>query len=301
VVEASSGEPVPVEPAGESVGLGDDLELCLLPGGLTPDDERVLHAFAGRITDVLDRRSLEEVARQAEARSRADQLRTAILRAVSHDLRTPLASIKASSTSLLQDDIAWTADEIQEFARTIDEEADRLTRLVEDLLDMSRIEAGAVRTATRAVGLDDAIAGALSSLSQSTERVLVHIASDLPGAVADPGLLERVIANLVANALDHTPDGTDVVVEAAATGRAVVRIIDHGPGIVAEERTAVFEAFQRLGDATPGGVGLGMAVARGFIEAMDGELLLDETPGGGLTVTLSLPLADTPSPIAEVR
>lgn len=302
VVEASSGEPAPVEPTGESVALGDHLELCLVPGGLTPDDERVLRAFAGRITDVLDRRSLEEVARHAEARSRADQLRTAILRAVSHDLRTPLASIKASSTSLLQDDIAWTADEIREFARTIDEEADRLTRLVEDLLDMSRIEAGAVRTATRAVGLDDAIAGALASLSQPTDRVRVHIASDLPGAVADPGLLERVIANLVANALDHTADGTDVLVEAAATtGRAVVRIIDHGPGIEPEERTAVFEAFQRLGDATPGGVGLGMAVARGFIEAMDGELLLDETPGGGLTVSLSLPLANTPTPIAEVR
>jgi two-component system, OmpR family, sensor histidine kinase KdpD len=291
--EETDGTPVPVNPGdGESIEIDDGLVLCLVPGGLSVDDRRVLHAFAARMGDELERRTLAlataDVAEQAEA----DQLRTAILRAVSHDLRTPLASIKASATSLLQDDIEWTAAQRHEFAETIDQEADRLDRLVANLLDMSRIEAGAIESTTRPVGLEEVIASALASLSQPTDRVVTDIPDDLPTAIADAGLLERVVANLVANALEHAPADTSVRIEASGVGdRAVLRVVDRGPGIAPTDRDRVFDAFQRFDDRGTGGVGLGLAVAQGFMRAMDGVLIVDDTPGGGLTVTLELPRA----------
>jgi two-component system sensor histidine kinase KdpD len=212
---------------------------------------------------------------------------------VSHDLRSPLASIKASASSLLQDDVEWSDDARAEFARTIDEEADRLDRLVANLLDMSRIEAGAVPTTTRPVGLEEVVASALDSLSVPTDGIVVDVADDLPTALADAGLLERVVANVVGNALQHRPPGTTVAVQAAIDrDRAVLRIADRGPGVAPDERDRMFDPFQRLGDSGAEGVGLGLAVARGFMEAMDGELAVEDTPGGGLTVILDLPLAD---------
>ena len=302
LVEASDGEPVPRVPTdGETVPLADDLVLCIVPGGLGADDRRVLDAFVARVADVLERRALERAAQAAAARQQADELRTAILRAVSHDLRTPLASIKASSTSLLQTDVSWTADQQHEFLATIDEEADRLARLIENLLDMSRIEAGAVEVATRPVGLDDVVAAALDSLSAPTDDVIVAVDVDVPDVLADPGLLERVIANLVANALAHTPADRAVRVEGASLeDRAVVRIIDRGPGIDERRREQAFAPFQRLGDQVgSGSVGLGLAIARGFMTAMGGGLTIDDTPGGGLTVTLDLP-ADRSSQLIDV-
>jgi two-component system sensor histidine kinase KdpD len=299
-VEAADGEPVPQGPeAGAAIELDDGLILSVVPGHLTVDDRRVLQAFAARLADELERRSLNAAAKDMAARTQADDLRTAILRAVSHDLRTPLASIKASATSLLQDDIDWSPAQRLEFAETIDEEADRLDRLVGNLLDMSRIEAGAVEATTRAVGLEEVIASALASLSQPTTRVVVDIADDLPTAIADPGLFERVVANLVANALEHAPADTSVRIEASSVGdQAVLRVVDRGPGIAADGRQRAFEAFQRFDDRRTGGVGLGLAVAHGFMKAMDGELLVDDTPGGGLTVTLLLPRAAAGRPAA---
>jgi two-component system, OmpR family, sensor histidine kinase KdpD len=292
-IDAIDGEPAPSSPDdGETVAVGPDLALCLVPGGLSGDDRRILTAFTARIADAIDRQALEGAAREVDARTRADELRTAILRAVSHDLRSPLASIKASATSLLQEDIEWSAGQRHEFAQTIDEETDRLDRLVANLLDMSRIESGVVEATTRTVGLDEVIAGALDSLSQPADRVVVTVAEDLPAALADAGLFERVVANVVTNALEHTPTDTSVRLEAASVGdRAVLRICDHGPGVDHRQRDRMFDPFQRLGDTTSGGVGLGLAVARGFMAAMGGQLTLDDTPGGGLTVTLSLPLA----------
>ena len=211
---------------------------------------------------------------------------------MSHDLRSPLASIKASSTSLLQDDVDWNAEQRAEFARTIDEEADRLDDLIGNLLDMSRIEAGAVEITVRAVGLDDVIAAALASLSEPTGRVVIELDDDGPAALADAGLFERVLANIVANALAHSPADRKILVQATSRDdTAVMWIVDHGPGISPEARATMFQPFQRFGDDTSGGVGLGLAVARGFMTAMHGVLSAEETPGGGLTVTLSLPLA----------
>ena len=289
-VDGLDSTPVPSE--GERLELGEDHLLTLTPGGLTAADRRVLGAFGARLVEALQRRVLEAAASDAATLARADELRTAILRAVSHDLRSPLASIKASSTSLLQDDVDWNAEQRAEFARTIDEEADRLDDLIGNLLDMSRIEAGAVEITVRAVGLDDVIAAALASLSEPTGRVVIELDDDGPAALADAGLFERVLANIVANALAHSPADRKILVQATSRDdTAVMRIVDHGPGISPEARATMFQPFQRFGDDTSGGVGLGLAVARGFMTAMHGVLSAEETPGGGLTVTLSLPLA----------
>ncbi|MEZ5141690.1 MAG: DUF4118 domain-containing protein [Acidimicrobiales bacterium] len=250
----------------------------------------VLAVFAAQLASALERSRLEAEAAQARARVEADELRTAILRAVSHDLRTPLASIKASVTSLLQGDVDWTAEAQHEFLATIDEETDRLDRLVGNLLDMSRIDSGAVDVLLRPVGLDEVVPQALGSLSGPGDRFEVQVPETLPRVLADPALLERAVANLAANAVRFSPPDRPVRIEAAEVGDHVdLRIVDQGPGVAADDRQRVFEPFQRLGDKANGsGVGLGMAVARGFVTAMEGELELEDTPGGGLTAVISL-------------
>jgi two-component system, OmpR family, sensor histidine kinase KdpD len=306
-VDLVDGDPPPRHPSdGLRFELADGLELVLVPGHLAAEDLRVLAAFARQLADGLERRSLEAAAIEVDARSRAEALRTAILRAVSHDLRSPLASIKASSTSLLQDDIEWSPEQRREFAATIDEEADRLNRLVANLLDMSRIEAGAVHPSTRGVALDEVVAAALDTVDDA-DRVRVDVPAALPEVHADAVLLERVIANLTTNALEHARpriegvDGArptadaepDVCIEADIVGgRAVIRIVDRGTGIDPAVRDSVFDPFQRLDDTSPGGVGLGLAVVRGFVAAMGGEVTLDDTPGGGVTATIVLDLPD---------
>jgi two-component system, OmpR family, sensor histidine kinase KdpD len=300
--EAADGPDAPERPDdGEAFEIAPDLVLTIVPGLHSADDRRVLDAFAARLADAREQRELRQAAHEAEARSRADELRTAILRAVSHDLRTPLASIKASATSLLQEDIDWSPGERREFAETIDEEADRLDRLIANLLDMSRIEAGAVEATTRPVGLDEVLATALDDLSRPTDRVVIEVPVETPAAMADAGLLERVLANVIANAIEHSPDDHPIRIGVAELGdRVVVRVVDRGPGVPPDERARIYDAFQRLGDRRPGGVGLGMAVARGFMVAMGGGLEVDGTPGGGLTVSLSLPRAPTPAPAAAL-
>jgi two-component system sensor histidine kinase KdpD len=293
-VESAVGPTLPRSPDdGESLHLDPDHVLVLLPPGLAADDRRVLSAFASQLSAALEQRELRERAAIAEARAEADQLRTAILRAVSHDLRTPLAGIKASATSLLADDVDWSDDNRAQFLHTIDDEADRLDRLVGNLLDMSRIESGALDVSTAAVGLDEIVGLALDSLSVPTEAVTVDVPTTLPLVGADPALLERAIANLVSNALTHSA-GSGVNLEGAVVGdRVVLRVVDRGPGIGPDDRERVFAAFQRLGDGRSGsGVGLGLAVARGFVSAMGGNLVLDDTPGGGLTATVELRSAD---------
>jgi two-component system sensor histidine kinase KdpD len=295
-VESAVGTTLPRKPEdGESLHLDADHVLVLLPPGLSADDRRVLAAFASQLAAALEQRELRERAAVAEAREEADQLRTAILRAVSHDLRTPLSGIKASATSLLAEDIEWAPEDRRQFVETIDQEADRLDRLVGNLLDMSRIESGALEVSTRPVGLDEVVGLALDSLSLPTERVDVDVPADLPAVSADPALLERTVANLVANALIHAPAGTPVLIEGAPVGDTVVlRVTDRGPGVAPEERDRVLAPFQRLGDGRPTtGVGLGLAVARGFVQAMGGSLVLDDTPGGGLTATVELHPAAT--------
>ncbi len=290
----------PDSPAIATVGTAPDAhqfrEIILsngtlrIRGDLSRDDERILDAFAAQLTAALEQRTLREEAARARALVEADNLRTAILRAVSHDLRTPLSSIKASVTSLLQSDVTWPPDAEREFLKTIDEESDRLDGVVGNLLDASRLEVGAIRPNMRLLALDDVVAPALSSISGLRIRVDVDISPELPLVYADPGLLERAIANLVSNAAQFNPPGAAVRIAASQHADTVeLRIIDRGPGIPEPDRVRMFQPFQRLGDTAAGsGVGLGMTVARGIIDAMSGRLSIEDTPGGGLTLTISL-------------
>jgi two-component system sensor histidine kinase KdpD len=290
----STGSPALTSPDGHpTLPLAEGGKLVYDGPTLNAEDRRVLRAFVTQLDAGLERRRLQARAAQASALAQADRLRTAILRAVSHDLRTPLASIKASATSLLQDDIVWPDDARHEFLSTIDEETDRLNVLVGNLLDMSRIETGAIDVTLRPVGLDEIVPQALHSLSGPRPDVVLVLPDTMPAVLADPALLERVVANLTANALRHAPADQPVRIEVGERKELVdLRIVDRGCGVPVAERERLFEPFQRLGDQPNGtGVGLGLAVARGFVDAMHGELVLEDTPGGGLTAVVSLPRA----------
>jgi two-component system sensor histidine kinase KdpD len=218
-------------------------------------------------------------------------MRTALLAAVSHDLRTPLASAKAAVTSLRSDDVQWGQEDLDELLATADESLDRLAHLVDNLLDMSRLQAGALSVFPRPAGLDDIVARALDDLGTPHAAVTVDIPASLPEVRVDPAILERVIVNLTQNALRYSPADHPPLLAASALGdRVELRVVDRGPGIPRSHHDRMFVPFQRLGDTdNTTGVGLGLALSRGLTEAMGGTLDPEETPGGGLTMTLSLP------------
>jgi two-component system sensor histidine kinase KdpD len=295
--EAASGHDVPTSPADADQvrPLRDDLVLAVRGADLAAEDRRVLNAFVAQLAAATDRRRVGAQAAQAAALAEANELRSALLQAVSHDLRTPLAGIKASASSLRQPDIEWSDADRDEFLRTIEDETDRLTALVGNLLDMSRIQAGAVAAAPRAVGLEEVVPAAVAGLGPRGHAVEVEVPETLPPVAADPVLLERVVANLVENAVAHSPAGSPVRVEAGEVGgRVLIRVVDRGPGIAPADREQVFQPFQRLHDSPSrggAGVGLGLAVARGFTDAMGGEITIDDTPGGGTTMVVELDVA----------
>lgn len=272
--------------------VGPDLVLALSGRTLAAADRRLLHAFATQLAAALDRRRMHGEAADAAALSRANALRAALLQAVSHDLRTPLAGIKASVNSLRQPDVSWGPEQTAEFLATVEEETDRLTALIDNLLDMSRIQADAIVPVLRPAGLDEVVPGALASLGREGHDVRVEIPDDLPAVNTDPALLERVVANLVDNALTHGASSEAVRVEAGSIGgQVLLRVIDRGQGIPPGQREAVLAPFQRQGDAKPNrgrGVGLGLAVADGLTRALGGQLSIEDTPGGGTTVVIEL-------------
>ena len=295
VLDASAGDDPPTDPYhGDSWDLVEDgTSVVVLRGAqLSSDDQRVLRTFLSNLALALESRRLQSEAAVAAHLAEADQLRTALLQAVSHDLRTPLASIKASASSLLQSDVGWDAEQLRAFAQTIDSAADRLNHLVGDLLDMSRVQAGALRANVRPVFLEDVVAAALASIDHRPEQVEIDVPDSLPAVDTDPTLLERALAHIIVNSLAWSPRERPVRVEAAVVGHRVhLRVIDRGPGVDRVDRERIFQPFQRLGDHdSQGGVGLGLAVARGFVEAVDGSIVLDDTPGGGLTVLIDLPV-----------
>ncbi len=252
---------------------GPDATLVVSGSELFAEDRRVLEAFAEAATTALAGRRL---AQQAQAATAVDRLRTALLAAVGHDLRTPLAGVKAAVSSLRQDDVVWSPEESAELLATIEESADRLQALVSNLLDASRLQAGALSVHPSEVGLDEVVARALAGLP-GRERVTVDVPDTLPPVLLDAGLMERVVANLVDNALRHQPGPVQVSGEAG-----VLRVIDRGPGM-----RRIPEPFS--GDRSPGGVGLGLSVVQGFLDAMGCRLELGQTLGGGLTMTVVLP------------
>ena len=267
--------------------------MALLGRTLTAADRRVLGAFASYAAVALEQQRLAAEAEAARPIAEADRMRTALLTAVSHDLRTPLASAKAAVTSLRSADIQWTAEDREELLATADESLDKLTRLVDNLLDMSRLQAGALSVFPRPAWLDEIVARALDHLGPASDHVTVDIPDSVPEVQVDPAILERVIVNLTSNALRYSPPGKPPLLAASALGdRVELRVVDRGPGIPASDRDRIFVPFQRLGDTdNTTGVGLGLALSRGLTETMGGSLDPEETPGGGLTMIISLPAA----------
>lgn len=251
----------------------------------------VVALMVGWVVDLAARRA--DAAAAAAGIEAADRVRAALLTAVGHDLRTPLAAAKASVSGLRSADVSVSPQDHDDLLATADDALDRLAALVDNLLDMSRLQAGAMPVRLRPVALGDVLASALDDLGVAPRGVLLDVPDDLPAIVTDPGLLERVLVNLVANAQRFSPPDRPPVLRAAlsADGAGVeVEVVDHGPGIAAEDAERVFRPFQRLGDTDNStGIGLGLAVARGLTDAVRGELVPGRTPGGGLTMSLSLP------------
>ncbi|MFI9356739.1 DUF4118 domain-containing protein [Streptomyces lydicus] len=285
------------EDADVDMPVSDHMALALTGRVLPAEDRRVLAAFAAQAAVVLDRQRLVGEAERARELAEGNRIRTALLAAVSHDLRTPLASIKASVTSLRSDDVAWSPEDEAELLAGIEAGADRLDHLVGNLLDMSRLQTGTVTPLIREIDLDEVVPMALGGVPE--DSVTLDIPEELPMVAVDPGLLERSVANLVENAVKYSPDGEGVLVAASALGdRVELRIADRGPGVPDSAKDRIFEPFQRYGDVPRGaGVGLGLAVARGFAEAMGGTLAAEDTPGGGMTMVLTLRAAAGRPPV----
>lgn len=294
---------VSVDSADTAIEVGDDEFWMLMAGRkLAARDLRVLTAVAKQAAGLIRQSELAEEAGRTEAIVRADELRRSLLSAVSHDLRTPLAAAKVAVSSLRAEDVAFSAEDTAELLATIEESIDQLTALVGNLLDSSRLAAGVVRPDLHRVYLEETVQRALVSIGKGAtgfyrsaiDRVKVDVGDAV--VMADAGLLERVLANLIDNALRYAPNCMIRVNAGRVSDRVLINVIDEGPGIPHGTEDQIFEAFQRLGDHdNTTGVGLGMSVARGFVEAMGGTIAASDTPGGGLTVVVDL--AAPPQPI----
>ncbi|MBO3748886.1 sensor histidine kinase KdpD [Streptosporangiaceae bacterium NEAU-GS5] len=294
IVATSGGEPATCPGVADTdVAVDDDLVLALRGRLLDASDRRVVEAFAAEAAVALRQERLREEAEQARPLAEADRMRTALLAAVSHDLRTPLASAKAAVESLRNDEIQWSPEDRTELLATAEESLARLDRLVANLLDMSRLQAGMLGLSLQPVALEEIVPRAVDDLGPLSARIEGDVSVELPEIVADPALVERILVNLMSNAVRYSPPDQKVWLTASWHDDVVeIRVIDRGPGIPSEDHDRVFLPFQRRGDRdNHTGVGLGLALSRGLAEAMGGSLVPDETPGGGLTMILSMPIS----------
>lgn len=278
---------------------GTTYALLLAGPRLRARDRRILTAVAGQAAGLVQQQELAAEAAHASTLAETDRLRRLLLSAVSHDLRTPLAAIKAAVSSLRSTDIEFSAEDITELHATVEESTDQLTSLVSNLLDSSRLAAGVITPDLRSVYLDEVIHRALLTLASGRSeafraiRERIHIDVGEIMVTTDSGLLERVLANLLDNALRYAPDGPIRVEAITSEGRTVLSIADNGPGLH-HVGTEAFSLFPRSGDQrSTGGAGLGLSVARGFVDAMGGTLTATDTPGGGTTMVLDLAAAPT--------
>jgi signal transduction histidine kinase len=330
--EAGPATASPEPAARTSVRAGADLAL-VVSGQADPITPRLLDGFAAQAAAALDRDRLRTQAAQAEALAEGNRMRTALLAAVSHDLRTPLASIKASVSTVRQDDVELTEDDEASLLATIEQSADRLNGLIGNLLDMSRLSTGSLEPFLRPASIDEVAPlahpepGPPGGTQDAPASIQLIVPDDLPLVRTDPGLLERVLANLFSNAIQHSPPGRPPMMVASRESHRVghhvghhesrhesrheghrqgqshrerqvviIDVIDHGNGVPDEHKPLIFEPFERLGDRNTGtGVGLGLAVAKGFLQAMGGEIEALDTPGGGLTMRVTLPIAAPPA------
>ncbi|MGO4432621.1 ATP-binding protein [Paenarthrobacter sp. RAF9] len=298
---AEAGGNAPAEDGeSENTEQIDPTTRLVLTGRVLPaSDRRLLGAFGTQLMAQLERRQLAASQREVMRLAESNTMRTSILRAVSHDLRTPLAGIKLAVGGLRQPGVRYTEQEEQELLATIDECSDRLDVLVGNLLDMSRITSDSVNALIKPTRWSEIIPAALHGVPFG--RVRIDLPPNMPEVDADGGMLERVVANIVENAVKYAPK-SDIVIVGSAGGLSTatlggqpageLRIIDHGQGVPAANVLRMFQPFQRLNDVpATTGVGLGLAVAKGFTEAMGGTLTAEETPGGGLTMVIRLPLS----------
>ena len=285
-------------PGDAAVAVPATASLCLALGGRTPPaaSRSSLGAFAALAAAALRQQRLAEAAEAAGPIAHADRMRTALLATVSHDLRTPLAAAQAAVSCLGSGDIQLTAADQDDLLATVGESLDLLTNLVASLLDVRRLQAGALPVFPRPADLQDIIARSLGGIGPQAEAVMVDVPHDLPQVMVDPPLMERVIANVTANALRYSPGGSPPLLTASARGdRIELRVVDRGPGVARADRDRMFAPFERLGDTCTTGVGLGLAVSRGLAEAMAGTLEPEQTPGGGLTMAISVPAVPGPA------
>jgi two-component system sensor histidine kinase KdpD len=288
-VRAASSNVAGSLPAAARIDIRTDLTL-LVTGQAESATPALLAGYAAQAASALDRERLRTQAAQAEALAEGNRMRTALLAAVSHDLRTPLASIKASVSSLRQTDVEWSEADQADLLATIEQNADRLDALIGNLLDMSRLHTGSLQPFLRPTAIDEVAPVAVGGLDDSL-RLELTVPDGFPLVLADPGLLERVLANLFSNALRHSQGARPPELQAQLLDDTVLlEVVDHGPGVPDEQKERIFEPFTRVGDRYPG-VGLGLAVAKGFAEAMGGRIVAIDTPGGGLTVRVTLPVA----------
>ncbi|MEU1427597.1 sensor histidine kinase KdpD [Nocardia sp. NPDC005746] len=307
-VIASVGDQPPTK-AGDAetaVEAGDDMHWLLMRGrAVTSGDRLVLGAVANQAAGLVQQKQLRAEASAAQAVMEADKLRRALLSAVSHDLRTPLAAAKAAVSSLRSDDVEFSPEDTAELLETIEESVDQLTALVGNLLDSSRLAVGVIKPQMRKVYLDEVVHHALMGMGTrgmrrtTMDRVKVDVGTI--AVYADSGLLERVLANLIDNAARYSPRDSMVRVAAEQVGeRVAITVVDTGPGVPTGLEDQLFEPFQRLGDRdTSTGVGLGLSVVRGFVDAMGGAVHAEPTPGGGLTMVIDLPGGDEPADTTE--
>jgi len=294
-VAASSGEPVALDPeAGRAMPLDDgDGHVLVLTGAVTDDGLEVLRALVRQMALGLETQRLRAQSATYEALAEANALRTALLQALAHDLRTPLATIKASVTGLLAGDVGFSAGDRISLLDAINDSSDRLDRVIGNLLDMSRLESGAANPSLAPCALEDVVAAAVSGVREHPGGLVVDVSETLPLVVTDAALLERALANLVSNAVVWSPHREPVRIDAELAGQHVcLHVVDRGPGIPRADRGRLFEPFQRRGDRSQDtGAGLGLAIAKGFVEVTGGSIDLEDTPGGGTTISVRLPVA----------
>jgi len=301
---AESLDPAAAHPDDEHtvLPLGENARIELTGHELDPSDRRILGAFVSQLESALVQRRLTTEAAGAKPLAQADRLRSALLAAVSHDLRRPLASATTAVSSLRSADLKLSRADRSELLATADESLIALSALVTDLLDVTRLQAGAMGVALRPVALDDVVGGALDELRLAPGQVTLDLTA-VPLVDADPPLLQRAVVNLLSNAIRFSPGGSPPALATSQFGdRVQLRVIDRGPGIPSERREDIFVPFQRLGDLdNSAGIGLGLSLSKGFVEAMGGSLEAEDTPGGGLTMVIELPVvhASRSLPVVE--
>ncbi|MDU7286635.1 sensor histidine kinase [Corynebacterium kroppenstedtii] len=292
------GVPWPGIPSPAHVGAGDGMRFVLGERELSPAENAMIEAHGARITAIIDRERIEAMRRATAALEAGNRVGTALLTAVSHDLRTPLAGIQAAISSLMMDDLDLDEDSRALLMGTIESSVDRLETVTGNLLDMGRVNSNTVTIRHTSVQYADVVDAVCAELPEAAQHIDSDVGESAPAVVADAGLVQRIVSNIVINARRYAPNSRIEITAhpVQESGTVELHITDHGPGFPPETVDDVFTPFQRLGDqsASTNGLGLGLAVARGFAEAMGGALVAENTPGGGATLVLSLPAATTP-------